>query len=172
MSGLDAATWQALGLVLTLLGLGTSAYVWSRRGPARGLRGVAWSLVPLAAALTGTLRLVGDVVGAVGRWSSRLVLDPLTWTGIVVAGVSALLFVVSGRLIARDPRPRRGTRGGTAESSGSARVTARLGSRTSAPRASTPTAPPSASAGSTAPGASGYPEMDEIEAILRRRGIT
>ena len=112
MSGLDAATWQALGLVLTLLGLGTSALVWSRRGPARGLRAVAWSLIPLAAALTGTLRLAGDIVGAVTRWSSRLVFDPLTWTGIAVAGVSAVLFVLSGRLIRRDPTSRKARRAG------------------------------------------------------------
>ncbi len=179
MSGLDTATWQALGLVLTLLGLGTSAYVWSRRGPARGLRAVAWSLLPLAAALTGTLRLAGDVVGAFTRWSSRLVLDPLTWTGIAVACVSAALFVLSGRLIRRDPGSRKARR---------ARATApapdALGHRAGAPPATPPRpAHPGHTAGTTTGSTTGSrrqdegsgtgdPELDEIEAILRRRGIT
>ncbi|QIK66585.1 cellulose synthase [Nocardioides sp. HDW12B] len=186
MSGLDTATWQALGLVLTLLGLGASTYVWSRRGPARGLRAVAWSLIPLAAALTGTLRLVGDVVGAFGRWSSRLVLDPLTWTGIAVAGVSAVLFLLSGRLIGRDPRPARRGRAarrqadaaGAPAGAGPGAATPApdaLGSRATAPAASPP---PARGAAGSAPGptpagaGTGDPDLDEIEAILRRRGIT
>lgn len=169
MSGLDAATWQALGLLLTLLGLGTSALVWSRRGPARGLRAVAWSLIPLAAALTGTLRLAGDIVGAVTRWSSRLVFDPLTWTGIAVAGVSAALFVLSGRLIRRDPTSRKARRAGTTASEPAPDA---LGSQASAPPA-TPPGPATGNAKSSATGSStGDPELDEIEAILRRRGIT
>jgi hypothetical protein len=167
MSGLDAATWQALGLLLTLLGLGTSALVWSRRGPARGLRAVAWSLIPLAAALTGTLRLAGDIVGAVTRWSSRLVFDPLTWTGIAVAGVSAVLFVLSGRLIRRDPGSRKGRRAAATATAPDA-----LGSRAGAPPATPPGPATRRAQGSAAGGGTGDPELDEIEAILRRRGIT
>ena len=99
---IDAVTWQALGLVLTVVGLVLSAVVWSRRGPAAGLRGAAWSLLPLAAGLTGTLRLVAEVAGAVARWAARLVFSPVVWLGLVVAVLSALLFVVSGVLRRRD----------------------------------------------------------------------
>ncbi len=59
MDGLDDSTWQALGLVLTIAGLAVSAVLWSRRGPASGVRGAAWSLLPLAAGLTGVLKLGG-----------------------------------------------------------------------------------------------------------------
>lgn len=148
--GIDTVTWQALGLVLTLLGLGTSAYIWTRRGPARGLRAAALSLLPLAAALTGVLRLTGDVVGAVGRWATRLVFDPLTWVGFVLAGVALLLFVLSGWMLRRDPgrgRPRREVR--------SEQSTPAVGRGTPAGASGT-----------------GDPELDEIEKILRRRGIT
>jgi hypothetical protein len=149
---MDSVTWQALGLVLTLLGLGTSAFIWTRRGPARGLRAVAWSLIPLAAALTGTLRLAGDVAGAMSRWAGRLVFDPLTWTGFIVAGVAVLLFVVSGRMLRRTPKAPRQKREAPA-GAGSAKDA------------------PAVGRGQSASG-TGDPELDEIEQLLRRRGIT
>src|SRR3954470_6383473 len=104
MGTVDAATWEALGLVLTLLGLVLSVVVWARRGPAAGLRGVGWSLIPLAAGLTGVLRLGWDVTHAVVDWAGRLVFSPVVWLGLVVAGASAACFVVSG-LLRRRGRP-------------------------------------------------------------------
>jgi hypothetical protein len=103
MGTVDAATWQALGLVLTLIGLGFSAVLWLRRGAASGLRGVAWSLLPLAAGLTGVLRLGWEVTDAVGRWAANLVFSPIVWLGWGVAAVSGACFVVSGLLRRRRP---------------------------------------------------------------------
>ena len=100
--GIDAVTWQALGLVLTVVGLVLSAVVWTRRGPAAGLRAAAWSLLPMAAGLTGTLRLLAEVAGAVTTWATRLVFSPVVWIGLAVAVVAALLFVVSGFMRRRD----------------------------------------------------------------------
>ena len=145
MDGFDRSTWQALGLVLTLLGLGLSALVWSRRGPARGLRGVAWSLLPLAAGLTGVLRLGWEITDSVLGWAARLVFSPVVWLGLVVTGVAAVLFVVSGWMLRRD-------RGG----------------HTAAP--TSVTAPP----GAALPRAGRPPADDgmaDIEEILRKHGI-
>ncbi|CAA9342239.1 MAG: hypothetical protein AVDCRST_MAG36-1452 [uncultured Nocardioidaceae bacterium] len=100
--GITALTWQALGLLLTVVGLVLSAVVWSRRGPAAGVRAAAWSLLPLAAGLTGTLRLVGEVAGAVTRWATRLVFSPVVWLGLAVAVVAAVLFLVSGAMRRRE----------------------------------------------------------------------
>ena len=47
----------ALALVLTVSAGRYSLLAWRRRGPAAGLRGLAWTLVPVAAWLTGTLKL-------------------------------------------------------------------------------------------------------------------
>lgn len=140
---LDSATWLALGLVLTLLGLGLSTVVWVRKGPARGLRAVAWSLLPLAAALTGVLRLVGQVGEAVTTWAVRLVLSPVVWLGIVLAGVSLVLFVVSGWLGRRQARR--------------------------APAAQQRTTAPTREVGR---GSTGDQELDDIDALLRRHGIS
>lgn len=151
MGGLDYTTWQALGLTLTLLGLVLSALVWRRRGATAGLRGVAWSLLPLAAALTGTLRLLWRVGDAVVDWAVRLVFSPVVWLGIVLAGVSVVLFVVTGFL-----RDRRAAAGGTTPARGEVTAT-----RSSAP----------AAAKGSGPGAEEGLE-DDIEAILRRHGIS
>ena len=112
VGSIDAVTWQALGLVLTLLGLALSALVWVRRGPARGLRAVAWSLLPLAAGLTGVLRLGWEIADSVLRWSARLVFSPLVWLGLVVAAIALALFLVSGWLLRRAPTERVTAEGG------------------------------------------------------------
>src|SRR3712207_7438621 len=46
---------------------------WRRRGPVSGLRGVAWSLLPLAAGLTGVLKLGWEITDSVLSWTARLV---------------------------------------------------------------------------------------------------
>ncbi len=159
MGGVDGATWQALGLVLTLVGLGLSAVVWMRRGPAKGLRGVAWSLLPLAAGLTGVLRLGWEITDAVLGWAARLVFSPVVWLGLVVTAVAAVLFVVSGWMLRR-----------TATSRGAASVE---GSKAAAiPR--TGRAPAGGrGAGSTSGTGSGTAgdDMADIEEILRKHGI-
>src|SRR3954469_882507 len=68
---IDASTWQAIGITLTLVGLVISFVVWKRRGAAAGLRGVAWSLLPAAAGLTGTLRLLWQGAGFFGDLAGR-----------------------------------------------------------------------------------------------------
>lgn len=147
--GLDDVTWQALGAVLTVVGLAISALVWARRGPAAGLRGAAWSLLPLAAALTGTLRLLGEIADSVVRWATRLVLSPTVWLGIAVAGLSLVLFLVSALLRGRTSR--------RPDAAGPRDTRRQVTASSSRPSAATTT--------STDDG------MDEIEAILRRHGI-
>jgi hypothetical protein len=49
MSTYNQIAWLPLAGGLTVLGLIGSWLAWRRRGVAAGLRGVAWSLLPLAA---------------------------------------------------------------------------------------------------------------------------
>jgi len=93
---IDSTTWAALALTLTIIGATLSWMAWRRRGPAAGIRGLAWTLVPVAAWLTGTLKLAVNIVDDVVSWASRLVFSPTVWLGVIVAGASAGLFVVSG----------------------------------------------------------------------------
>ena len=156
----DAVTWEALGLALTIVGLLVSVAVWRRRGPATGIRAVAWSLLPLAAGLTGTLQLLWRIGSLVGGWALRVVFSPVVWLGIALAGVSLVLFVVTGVLRAKGVgrRGRRGRRGPAAEQNPAAAVTG----------------------GKAAPGLTGGKaaapadddDMADVEKILKRHGIS
>ena len=98
---IDSTTWAALALVLTIIGAALSWVAWRRRGLAAGIRGLAWTLVPVAAWLTGTLKLAANIVDDVTHWASRLVFSPSVWLGVIVAGGSAVLFVASGLMRSR-----------------------------------------------------------------------
>ena len=98
---MDSATWAALALTLTLIGAALSFVAWRRRGLAAGLRGLSWTLLPVAAWLTGTLRLAVDVGQAVTDWAARLVFSPTVWLGLAVGGVAVGLWFLSGAMRSR-----------------------------------------------------------------------
>jgi hypothetical protein len=97
----DDVTWAALTLTLTLLGGIWTWFSFRRRGLAPGLRAAAFTLLPLAAYLTRTLRMFTRIGEAVADWAAGLVLNPLVWMGFLLFGISGSLFVVSGILRAR-----------------------------------------------------------------------
>lgn len=150
MGVIDASTWQALGITLSILGLVVSFLVWRRRGAAAGLRGVAWSLLPAAAGLTGTLKLLWQIGDSVASWAVRLVFSPVVWAGIVLAGVSVVLFGVSAAMRSRGVGSAKPARGRAA---GSAELPAKRSSAAAGPAARDD-------------------DLDDIEAILRKHGIS
>ena len=98
MSTYDKIAWLPLCGGLTGLGLVLSYVAMRRRGLGAGLRGAAWSLLPLAAYLTGAIEMFWKMGAAVGDFAKGFVFSAQVWSGIAVAGVAALLFVVSGPL--------------------------------------------------------------------------
>jgi uncharacterized membrane protein len=104
MSTYSQIAWLPLTAGLTLIGLIISFFVWRRRGAAAGLRGVAWSLLPLAAYLIGAIELLWRFGTAIGNFAGSFVFSPKVWAGIIVVIVSVVLFAVAGRLRARGRR--------------------------------------------------------------------
>ena len=104
MSTYSQIAWLPLTAGLTLVGLIISFFVWRRRGVAAGLRGVAWSLLPLAAYLIGAIELLWRFGTAIGNFAGSFVFSPKVWAGIIVAIVAVVLFAASGRLRARARR--------------------------------------------------------------------
>lgn len=149
---IDSTTWAALALILTILGAALSWMAWRRRGLAAGVRGLAWTLLPLAAWLTGTLKLAASILEDVINWAARLVFSPSVWLGVIVAGAAAALWFVSGLMRSRGIGVREG-----AEEVPSKRAKAVPAGKQSAPR--------------KAAKKDDIEDIDEIEAILKRHGI-
>jgi len=91
-------TWTALTAVLTALGAAWSWYAFRHRGVASGLRGAGLTLLPPAAYLTGTLEMFTEIGSSVVDWATGIVLGPAMWAGIVLAGLSVLLLGTSAAL--------------------------------------------------------------------------
>jgi hypothetical protein len=104
VSTYDQIAWLPLTAGLTVVGLIISFIVWRRRGAAAGLRGVAWSLLPLAAYLIGAIQLLWQFGTAIGTFASSFVFSPKVWAGIIVAIVSVLLFATARGLRGRSKR--------------------------------------------------------------------
>ena len=156
MNGVDATTWQAIGITLSVVGLLVSFLLWKRRGAAAGLRGAAWALLPAAAGLTGTLRLLWEIGDSVVMWSTRLVFSPVVWLGVATAGVSVALFAVSAAMRAR----------GVGERPGGAADRPADGEKRQLPPER------SARKAEKAQPAVQDKDMEDIEAILRKHGIS
>jgi hypothetical protein len=153
VGSLDTFTWQALTVALTLVGLVSSGLLWRRRGAVAGLRMLALSLLPAAAYLTGTLRLVWEIADAVVSWALRLTFSPAVWLGLVLAGVAVTLLVATSAL------RRRGA--GRPDLPHGDDVTPALGRQ-----------PRRADVRRSARPAVGEEDMADIEAILKKHGIS
>ncbi|HEX6472406.1 MAG TPA: hypothetical protein VF069_25160 [Streptosporangiaceae bacterium] len=142
-----------ISLGITVVGLAGSWGVYRRRGAASGMRGAAWSLVPMGAYLTGTTKFLAD-----------LALSPSKWAGLVVVGLAVMLYMVSGVMLRR---------GAGAGGPGDGR--ARDGG---APKAATARGERGERGGKKAiergkPDVSGLgDDLGDIEEILKRRGIS
>jgi hypothetical protein len=100
--------WLPLCGGLTGVGLVLSFLAWRRRGAAAGLRGAAWSLLPLAAYLIGVVQLLWRFGTAIASFAGSFVINPRVWAGVIVVGVAIVLFVVSGGLRRRRKRVEEG----------------------------------------------------------------
>jgi hypothetical protein len=137
----------AISLGVTVLGLAGSWGAYRRRGAASGMRGAAWSLVPLGGYLTGTTKFLAD-----------LALSPGKWAGLIVVGLAVVLYMVSGVML------RRGTGAGTGTAEGAETPKAAKGPARR---------PGSGAIERSKPDAAGLgDDLGDIEEILKRRGIS
>ena len=156
MSTYNQIAWLPLCAGLTGLGLVWSWFLFRRRGLRSGLRGVAWSLLPLAAYLTGAIEMIWKMGVAIGDFASSFVFSPEKWAGIAVTGLAIVIFVVSGMLRSRADKPAKEVKGGDGQAGA---PTGKKGQAIAA-------------RSSRAPAATDDDDFSEIEQILRNRGIS
>jgi hypothetical protein len=182
MSTYNSIAWLPLCAGLTGIGLVASWFALRRRGLGSGLRWAAWSLLPLAAYLTGSIQMFWKIGTAIGDFAAHLVLSPKVWSGVGVALLAGVLFAVSAPLKRRRKLARKAAAAG--ETDGPATETGRtrpaVPERTAAngagrkgqqelepSRARQPRAAAKAKGGDPVDD-----DMREVEEILRRRGIS
>jgi type II secretory pathway pseudopilin PulG len=96
MNTWNSIAWFPICVGVTAAGLVYSWFAWRRRGARRGTRAVAWSVLPLAAYLTGAILLIGRIGSAIVQFAGSFVFSPKTWAGVALFGLSVLLFLASG----------------------------------------------------------------------------
>ena len=138
-------------MTLTLLGAFWTWLAFRRRGLASGVRGAAFTLLPAAAWLTGTMEMFTEIGGSVADWATSLVFSPIVWTGVILTGLSVVLFGVSGALRKRELGRSDGARPASVADGKPGKAL---------PRSRGQAAPPVDD------------DMAEIEALLKKRGIT
>lgn len=141
---------------IAVLGLVVAVLLWARGRRGRALQSLAVGGLPFGLYLTGLLPLVWSGAIELLRWASRLVFNPAVWAGVGLLGLAVVLWVVGGMLSRRTRDPARVA--GAAPNGPDRPVTVRKAGKSVNP------AKPKA-------GNSGDAELDEIEAILRQRGI-
>jgi cytochrome c oxidase assembly factor CtaG len=160
-------TWLSIAtgttcLIVTIVGLILSAWAWRAKGLRSGLRGAAWSLLPIVMYLTGAIRLVGHLGSAIVTFASSFVFSPKAWLGVILFFVAALLFLITGGI----PLLQRGRNRERRRRQKEAR---RARERDARPQ---PTSAPAARSQADAPSATQpTDDMSDVEEILRRRGI-
>ena len=181
MSGYDKIAWLPLCGGLTGLGLVLSYLAMRRRGIGSGLRGAAWSLLPLAAYLTGAVEMFWKIGTAIGDFATGFVFSARVWSGIAVTGAAALLFFVSGGLRRRSVSRGQGkqggtTAGGTPQSLPAATRTQATGTQATgtqlATRSATAATPQPVKARKGRKADSDDDDLGDVADILRRHGIT
>ena len=146
---MDEAAWGALTLSLTVLGGIYTWFAFRSRGFVAGLRGVGFTIIPVALLLTDTLEMATKIGSAVGDWVVGFGFNPASWLGIILAVVSVTCFVAAGFLAER------GVGAATSDAKPSPEELNKGKGTKKEPVLSDVD-----------------PEMAEIEALLRKRGIT
>jgi len=157
------ATWTSIAtgttcLIVTIVGVLLSLLVWRTKGLRSGLRGIAWSLLPIAMYLTNAVGLVGRIGSAIATFGTHFVFSPRAWLGVVLVGLAVLLFLITRGIPLLSGWRRRHRRVEHLEPRASARDAGGHVTTTEAP---------------SRRGAvlSGGDDFGDVEEILRRRGI-
>ncbi len=155
-------------IVLTLVGVLAALIAHLRAaGPRVVTAALGFTLLPFGLWLTGVMDLLGNGLRSLVQWYRGQHLDPMLVSGLVLLGVGLLMMLTSRVIKPRTSQDRKAVRA------------------LRSPRGGVPTGQPAVTAGDTPAGQGAGPatkpaaakpaaadaEDDEIEALLRKRGI-
>lgn len=149
--------WITLGVAIFFAAV-TAGLFANNRSPKTLLGGLGLTLLPLGLYFFGLTDLLVNGIQSIIDWAQRTVFDTTMTIGAVMLGVAVLLLIVAGFI---KPRQRKAPQ---PQATGGASQRAVSGTRPAAQ-------PQQPTAKNPASGKTDKGEDDEIEAILRRRGI-
>jgi hypothetical protein len=178
--GYNSIAWLPLTAGLTAIGMILAYFAWKRHGTRAAVHVAAWSLLPIAAYLTGSIEMFWKIGTAIGGFATGFVFSPEKWAGIGVAALAVALYMSTGgrrrRKAARQARKeaRAGEQRDAAAGGGTASLERADATTQTMPTSRLPERVPAASkkpakAGRGAP--ADDDDMKDIEDILRKRGI-
>ena len=148
--------WWIAAVALSTALLALAPLAWRRLGARRGLRWIAVAVVPAGLAFSGLAVMFGRIGLAIGKFFTSFVFSPMVWAGFALLGGAVALEFASRTMRAR----------GVGEAPASKEGESR-------PSVGGP--PAQIDRGRKAPASKREPvddDMAEIEALLKRRGIT
>lgn len=143
-------------LAVTVVGIAVSILVWRKKGARSGIRGIAWSLLPVALYLVHALALLGRIVSAIVQFAASFVFSADTLLGVILIGVAVVMFLASGGIPLAGLRKRRAGRD-------------RAGSGGPASHGKAPVAPVAAVRNRAE--APAEDDLSDVRDILKRHGI-
>lgn len=154
----------ALGLVLAIV-------LWLRGRRGRAVQAFGFAALPVGLYLTGLLGMIFDAVAALGAWAAGLVFNPAVWAGVGLLGIAVVLWVVGGMIARRTQRAPRQV------DQGAGRTELRGPSRSGQGKGGQGKGGQRKGGGQGKDDATSHhgtgeaSEFDDIEELLRRRGI-
>lgn len=146
--------WLPFAAGLTVLGLVLTVLLWRRRGAGAGLKMLGVSMFPMAVVLVGLQGILRELWNAVWNFASGLLFSPQIWTGLGLGVLGVLAIVLGHRITVRRLKAR--SQGSTdTPATGTTGEHKQIAPKTRQPGSST-----------------GLEGMDDIEEILKRRGIS
>ncbi|MBO0811885.1 MAG: hypothetical protein J2P23_07535 [Microlunatus sp.] len=143
-------------VAIALIGVILAGLAWRRGNKGRVVQAAALVVVPFGLYLTGLLTVVWQFVVGLVDWAVHLIFSPLHWIGFGILALSVVLFVVGG-LIGRFT--------GGAKEKAPKSVPGKASASVPGKAASTKAVAPRKQ------DADIDPELAEIEALLKSRGI-
>jgi hypothetical protein len=154
--------WWPVAGVLTVIGLVLTVLLWRRRGPGAGMRMLGVSFLPGAIVLIGLQDVLKELWKSLARFVTNILFAPQIWVGLGMAAAGVVCLIIGNRLTVRK------LKGGTTAADTS-------GGTATAPDArstSTGAAKPKQVAAKNPKEPTGLEGMEDIDEILKRRGIT